>query len=95
MTVSSCGSLATACASSFQHAFIGNSTVLQWFDVRLTSTRDTIHEPRATKLAILSADEEPQSRLAGLADLIGSTSDNTIQSILEITIASSIAPVSL
>lgn len=32
---------------------------------------------------------------AGLADLTASTSDNTIQSILEITIASSIAPVSL
>ncbi len=31
----------------------------------------------------------------GLADLTGSTSDNTIQSILEITITSSIAPVSL
>jgi len=32
---------------------------------------------------------------AGLADLTASTSDNTIQSILEITIASSIAPFSL
>ena len=32
-------SLATACASSFQHAFIGNSAVLWWPDVRLTSAR--------------------------------------------------------
>jgi hypothetical protein len=38
MTVSFCGSLATACASSFQHAFIGNSAPLQWSDVRLTGT---------------------------------------------------------
>ena len=38
MTVSSCGSLATACASSFQHAFIGNYAVFQWSDVSLTST---------------------------------------------------------
>ena len=38
MNVSSCGSLATVCASSFQHAFIGNLAVLQWSDVSLTST---------------------------------------------------------
>jgi hypothetical protein len=42
MDVSSCGPLATTCASSFQHAFIGDSAVLQWSDVRLTSTRGTI-----------------------------------------------------
>jgi hypothetical protein len=41
VAVSFCGSLATACASSFQHAFIGNSAVLQWADVRLTSTPGT------------------------------------------------------
>lgn len=44
MTVSFCGSLATTCASSFQHAFIGNSAALQWSDVRLTGTY--CHQPQ-------------------------------------------------
>jgi hypothetical protein len=43
MDVSSCcGSLATTCASSYQQVFIGNSTVLQWSDVRLTKAAGLI-----------------------------------------------------
>jgi hypothetical protein len=40
VAISSRGSLATTCVSSFQYALIGNLAILQWSDVRLKSTTE-------------------------------------------------------